>query len=185
MSIDFYKESNFHNITQIDMIYNKDGIHGSTVPIGCVDENSFVVLTNLITRYFVSSYNNQELYPISFCSFPWTISIKNLGNKYYPNNFTIHSYESLSCFEKLNENKLQNASIDKMSNCTSEYLNLLKSAKNRIPSVQKAIDLQSILQIPNGKNIFDHLKTYECDDEETMLLLINKFKTEIENKYQN
>ena len=81
MSIDFYKESNFHNITQIYMIYNKDGIHGSTVPIGCVDENSFVVLTNLITRYFVSSYNNQELYPISFCSFPWTISIKKPKTK--------------------------------------------------------------------------------------------------------
>lgn len=134
-------------LTSINLVENVDGIHKTVKNIGYVAEEPFVVLAVLLNKYFIQSYCGQELYPVGYCSFKYSLSIEDEGDRRRPRNLCKGVIHDITSFESLNEDLLKRAYIDKLY-CKSqyeEYLKLLSNSKDSIDDLQLAIDHQDII----------------------------------------
>lgn len=174
-----------HNLTEVSLISNTDGIHTDKTIIGYVVEEPFVVLTAFITKYFVSEYN-ETLYPMGYCRYKYSIGIKSLGNCYHPSNFAKPTYSHLTSFESINSSIFDLASLDNNKKHISEYFDMLKTIKTNNPTIQKAIDCVDIIntaiitkddlgpdetQESNFTKKFNKLSKYIVNDHEIMAVM--------------
>jgi len=134
-------------LTSINLVENVDGIHKTVKNIGYVAEEPFVVLAVLLNKYFIQSYCGQELYPVGYCSFKYSISIEDEGDRRRPRNLYKGAIHDTTSFESLNEDLLMLACIDKLyyNPQYEEYLKLLSNSKDSIEDLQLAIDHQDII----------------------------------------
>lgn len=134
-------------LTSINLVENVDGIHKTVKNIGYVAEEPFVVFTALLNKYFIQSYCGQDLYPVGYCSFKYSLSIEDEGDRYRARNLCKGVIHDIISFESLNEDLLKRAYIEKLY-CKSqyeEYLKLLSNSKDSIDDLQLAIDNQDII----------------------------------------
>lgn len=134
-------------LTSINLVENIDGIHKTVKNIGYVAEEPFVVLAVLLNKYFIQSYCGQELYPVGYCSFKYSLSIEDEGDRRRPRNLYKGAVHDITSFESLNEDLLMLACIDKLyyNPQYEEYLKLLSNSKDSIEDLQLAIDHQDII----------------------------------------
>lgn len=158
-----------HKLTEISITINTDGIHSENALVGYIAEDPFVVLCAWIDKYIISFYN-QKIYPVGYCSFKYTIKIKDIGSIYEPSNISKSYYRDIESFEDLNE-------ITKVALLTKddkdEYYRLLQSSLDSIPDLQKAIDCQDIIN-----SIYN---TYQ-DDTERIKYVLDLAKNHIYGK---
>lgn len=146
-------------LTSINLVENVDGIHKTVKNIGYVAEEPFVVLAVLLNKYFIQSYCGQELYPVGYCSFKYSLSIEDEGDRRRPRNLYKGAVHDATSFESLNEDLLMLACIDKLyyNPQYEEYLKLLSNSKDSIEDLQLAIDHQDIISSMK----YDADKTYK------------------------
>lgn len=146
-------------LTSINLVENVDGIHKTVKNIGYVAEEPFVVLSVLLNRYFIQSYCGNELYPVGYCSFKHSLSIEDEGDRRIPRNICKCAIHDIMSFEKINEDMLGLAYIDRYYNNSQyeEYIKLLSGSKDSIEDIQLAIDMQSIVSGPQGIDMSEYL----------------------------
>lgn len=146
-------------LTSINLVENVDGIHKTVKNIGYVAEEPFVVLAVLLNKYFIQSYCGQELYPVGYCSFKYSLSIEDEGDRRRPRNLYKGAIYDITSFESLNEDLLKRAFIDRLyyNPQYEEYLKLLSNSKDSIEDLQLAIDHQDIISSMK----YDADKTYK------------------------
>ena len=185
--MEIFKGINIHHLTEVSIITNTDGIHSKEEVVGYIAEEPFVVLTAWINKYLISSYN-ERLYPVGFCSFSYTIGLKDIGSRYHPSNLTKHYFSDLSSFESMvcsiKVAELYDSNKD-------EQFRLLSSILENRPDIQKAIDCQSYIDALNDKDdlkqdyivkIMDTLKSIDFGiDPDLDCLASYIFKQAIEN----
>lgn len=134
-------------LTSVNLVENVDGIHKTVKNIGYVADEPFVVLSVLLNEYFIQSYCGQELYPVGYCSFKYSLSIEDEGDRRRPRNLCKGAIHDIISFGSLNEDLLLLACIDKINRNDQykEYLNLLTGPKDSIEDLQLAIDHQNIV----------------------------------------
>lgn len=134
-------------LTSVNLVENVDGIHKTVKNIGYVADEPFVVLSILLNNYFIQSYCEQELYPVGYCSFKYSLSIEDEGDRRRPRNLCKGAIHDIISFESLNEDLLSLACINKINRNDQykEYLNLLTGPKDSIEDLQLAIDHQNIV----------------------------------------
>lgn len=158
--MELYKVSKkLHRLTEVSITINTDGIHSENALVGYIAEDPFVVLCAWIDKYIISFYN-QQMYPVGFCSFKYTIKIKDIGSIYEPSNIPKSYYRDIDSFEELNK-VIEVALLSKDDK--EEYYRLLQSSLQSMPDIQKAIDNQDII-----KSIYD---TYEDDNDRVQHIL--------------
>lgn len=126
-------------LTGIYLVINLDGVHKDKELIGYIDEDPFVVLHQLLSKFYISGYNNDELYPIFMAGYKYSILIKNEGDSYDYANINKPKVRDIEAFYH-RYTKMNLAKID--NKYSEEYLNLLSMATNSNPDLQEAIDLQ-------------------------------------------
>ena len=129
-----YKISNkLHKLTQISIVENTDGIHNEDTIIGYIAEDPFVVLSAWINKYLISYYN-EKLYPVGYCSFKYTIKIKDVGSMYEPRNIMNNTsyFRDIDSFENMN-NIIKIAMLTQKEK--DEYFSLLSLILEKIPSI--------------------------------------------------
>jgi hypothetical protein len=135
-------------LTSINLVENTDGVHKSIKNIGYVAEEPFVVLSVLLNSYFIQSYCGNELYPVGYCSFKYSLSIEDEGDRRIPRNLCKCVFHDLKSFKDLNSDMFARAYIDAGYNKTQygEYITLLSKSKDSIDDLQVAINMQDAIQ---------------------------------------
>ena len=149
ISIDGYF---IHSMTKIVLRENYDGIHVREKVIGYVTEEPFCVLTELLSKYYVSMYNIEEIFPAGFFSGNYTIGIRSLGSRYILSNFTKHPYFDLSRFLLDHKSDMSLAEVDKDAEpeLADKYTELLRVAMdNKSVPIKLAISYASIVDEVN------------------------------------
>lgn len=126
-------------LTGVYLITNKDGVHTEKELIGYIDQHPFVVLHQLLSKYYISGYLNDNLYPIFMAGYKYSLFIKEEGDSYSYANIGKIKIKDIDVFCS-RFNKIELAGID--NKYSEEYLNLLSMATNSNPDLQEAIDLQ-------------------------------------------
>lgn len=145
ISIDGYF---IHSMTKIVLRENYDGIHVREKVIGYVTEEPFCVLTELLSKYYVSMYNIEEIFPVGFFSGNYTIGIRSLGSRYILSNFTKHPYFDLSRFLLDHKSDMSLAEVDKDAEpeLADKYTELLRVAiDNKSVPIKLAISYAYIV----------------------------------------
>lgn len=180
-----------HKLTEISVTINTDGIHSEDALVGYIAEDPFVVLCTWIDRYIISYYN-QKIYPVGYCSFPYTIKIKDIGSIYEPSNLGSKVYyRDIESFE--NMNRIMNTVI-LTNKDRDEYYRLLSASLESIPDLQKAIDSQDIVKSIYGsykddndrvQNMLGILRDHTYGKDYKMDLLMSYIaKRSIEKSYE-
>lgn len=180
-----------HKLTAISVTINTDGIHSEDALVGYIAEDPFVVLCTWVDRYIISYYN-QKIYPVGYCSFPYTIKIKDIGSIYEPSNLGSKVYyRDIESFE--NMNRIMNTVILTNEN-RDEYYRLLSASLESIPDLQKAIDSQDIVKSIYGsykddndrvQNMLGILRDHTYGEDYKMDLLMSYVaKRSIEKSYE-
>lgn len=126
-------------LTGIYLVTNLDGVHKEKELIGYIDEDPFVVLHQLLSKYYVSGYGDDDLYPIFMAGYKYSILIKNEGDSYDYANINKPKVRDIEAFY----HRYTKMNLAKISDeYSEEYLNLLSMATNSNPDLQEAIDLQ-------------------------------------------
>lgn len=126
-------------LTGIYLVTNKDGVHTEKELIGYIDQHPFVVLHQLLSKYYVSGYWDNDLYPIFMAGYKHSLFIKNEGDSYNYANISKIKIKDIDVFCS-RYTKVELAKVD--NKYSEEYLNLLSMATNSNPDLQEAIDLQ-------------------------------------------
>lgn len=126
-------------LTGIYLVTNLDGVHKEKELIGYIDEDPFVVLHQLLSKYYVSGYEHDDLYPIFMAGYKYSIFIKEEGDSYDYANISKPKIRDIEAFYH-RYTKMNLAKID--NKYSEEYLNLLSMATNSNSDLQEAIDLQ-------------------------------------------
>lgn len=133
-------------LTKITLITNTDGIHTTEELVGYVAEQDFCILCDMINRYYVSKYNDVELFPANFFSGKYTIGIYNLGSRYNLDNFVKSFYPDMPRF-LYNHNILELAEIDDEDiDTVKEYVTFLNNRADEIESIKEAIEYSSAIK---------------------------------------
>ena len=119
-----------HKLTEISITINTDGIHSENALVGYIAEDPFVVLCAWIDKYIISFYN-QKIYPVGYCSFKYTIKIKDIGSIYEPSNISKSYYRDIVLH-------LQLVRLDPLS-CKIQYLSR---------SLYRHLHSKLLLQVP-------------------------------------
>lgn len=141
-----------HNLTQISMVKNIDGVHTEKTTIGYIAADPEVVLDYFLLYCFVSGYNN-ELYPIYETPFNYSISIEDAGRVDGFYNADKLKVFDIDTFIDLYNDQLQLATP---SNTVSEmyterdlidtYMSTLKNIANSNKDIELAIDAQTVIE---------------------------------------
>jgi hypothetical protein len=126
-------------LTGVYLVTNKDGVHTEKELIGYIDQHPFVVLHQLLSKYYVSGYWDNDLYPIFMAGYKHSLFIKNEGDSYSYANIGKIKIKDIHVFCS-RYTKVELAKVD--NKYSEEYLNLLSMATNSNPDLQQAIDLQ-------------------------------------------
>ena len=150
-----------HNLTEISLIENYDGIHSREIILGYVAEEPFCVLTEMLTKYYISRYNEEEIFPVGYFSSKYTLGIRNVGSRYELDNFTKHAYHDLCRFIKY-KTRLKAAEVGIVEDIDNEYTNLLvHSSSNGNRDIELAIKYSEIIQDVNkGEQDFENTRDY-------------------------
>lgn len=133
-------------LTKITLITNTDGIHTTEELVGYVAEQDFCILCDMVNRYYVSKYNDVELFPANFFSGKYTIGIYNLGSRYNLDNFVKSFYPDMPRF-LYNHNILELAEIDDEDiDTVKEYVTFLNNRADEIESIKEAIEYSSAIK---------------------------------------
>ena len=127
-------------LTKITLITNTDGVHTTEEVIGYVAEQDFCILSDMINQYYISKYNDIELFPANFFSGKYTIGIYNLGSRYDLDNFVKSYYPDMPRFI-YNHKILERAEIDNDDiDMVKEYATFLNNRADEIESIKEAIE---------------------------------------------
>lgn len=154
-------------LSGIYLVTNKDGVHTEKELIGYIDQHPFVVLHQLLSKYYVSGYWDNDLYPIFMAGYKHSLFIKNEGDSYNYANISKIKIKDIDVFCS-RYTKVELAKVD--NKYSEEYLNLLSMATNTNPDLQQAIDLQDY-QI----NWFTIANKSDIDLEDNNKLLIQAY----------
>ena len=154
-------------LTGVYLVTNKDGVHTEKELIGYIDQHPFVVLHQLLSKYYVSGYWDNDLYPIFMAGYKHSLFIKNEGDSYNYANISKIKIKDIDVFCS-RYTKVELAKVD--NKYSEEYLNLLSMATNTNPDLQQAIDLQDY-QI----NWFTIANKSDIDLEDNNKLLIQTY----------
>lgn len=162
-----------NEITKIT-IYNIDnGIEKTPIRSIYVDEPSFVCLANMMTRFYICSYNGKDIFHLYLSKIKCCVGIEYIGDTTTRDLFMLPRYSSID---------LALHDIWEFSKCSivhdetfneegesrkEEYLQFLAKAKEEMEDVQAVIDYGDILSLSNDlfkkdKNIDDaaEIETY-------------------------
>ena len=133
-------------LTKITLITNTDGVHTIEEVIGYVAEQDFCILSDMINQYYISKYNDIELFPANFFSGKYTIGIYNLGSRYDLDNFVKSYYPDMPRFI-YNHKILERAEIDNDDiDMVKEYATFLNNRADEIESIKEAIEYSSAIK---------------------------------------
>lgn len=133
-------------LTKITLITNTDGVHTVEEVIGYVTEQDFCILSDMINKYYISKYNDIELFPANFFSGKYTIGIYDLGSRYNLDNFVKPYYTDMPRFI-YNHKILERAEIDDENiNMIKEYATFLNNRADEIEIIKEAIDYSSAIK---------------------------------------
>ena len=171
-----------HKLSEISLITNTDGIHSESILLGYIAEEPFVVLSAWINKYIISGYK-KVLYPVGYCTFEYTIFIKDIGSRYSPANIIKHCYSDISSFESLNP-QLELALLDSDGK-KNEQFTLLSGILEDNEEIQKAIDYQdAVTATININSVLSILKNHDYGvDEQADYLMAYILKSAIEKIY--
>lgn len=147
-----------HDLTEITLRENYDGIHVRETVIGYIAEEPFCVLTELLCRYYVSQYDIVEVFPVGFFRGNYTIGIRNVGSKYSLDNFVKHPYYEVSRFLKYKKGAIARAEVDNdiHPDLAVSYIDLLNGcAANGQLSIELAIKYNEIVQEVDKGELLD------------------------------
>ena len=147
-----------HDLTEITLRENYDGIHVKETVIGYIAEEPFCVLTELLCRYYVSQYDIVEVFPVGFFPGNYTIGIRNVGNKYLLDNFVKHPYYEVSRFLKYKKCAIARAEVDNdiHPHLAASYIDLLNGcAASGQLAIELAIKYNEIVQEVNKGELLD------------------------------
>lgn len=205
MTETFLCKSKLHRLTEVSLISTKYGTDRDIRILGYIAEDPYVVFVELFKKYFVSVYK-EELYPLCNTQLKHTLSIKDVGNRYEPFNFSKAQFHDITSFTSLvsslelakiindpNDNKASKKTLGD----AEEYNQTLEIIKENNPIVKKAMDQVSLLRIyriegndPDANGGIDYLKNrinlihkYSTDDYETMALLSHIMKMVVDISY--
>ena len=143
-----------NEITKIT-IYNIDnGIEKTPIRSVYVDEPPFVCLANMMTRFYICSYNGKDIFHLYLSKIKCCVGMEYIGDATTLDLFNLPRYPSI---------ELALSDIWEFSKCSivhdetfngeegearkKEYLQFLTSAKDRIEDIQAAIDYGDILAL--------------------------------------
>ena len=138
-----------HDLTEITLRENYDGIHVREQVIGYIAEEPFCVLTELLCQYYVSLYDIVEIFPAGFFPGEYTIGIRNVGSKYSLDNFVKHPYYEISRFLKYKKGSISKAEVDQdvYPELAAKYVELLNiSVSNGNLPIELAMKYNEIVQ---------------------------------------
>ena len=148
-----------HDLTEITLRENYDGIHVKETVIGYIAEEPFCVLTELLSQYYISQYDLVEIFPAGFFSGKYTIGIRNIGSKYSLDNFTKHPYYEVCRFLKYKKDSISLAEIDTdvHPELSEEYIRLLNNCSSGGQlAIELAIKYNEIIQeVGKGEQAYE------------------------------
>lgn len=146
-------------LTKITIIRNMDGIHAKEETIGYVSEPDFCILSNLINKYYISKYNDFEIFPVNFFRGEYTLGIYGIGSRYNLDNFTKSFYPDMSRFI-FEHTIMEKAEIDEDDeDKIKEYLTFLGNSSDIIPIINEAIQYNSIIKSIEDME-YDNIESY-------------------------
>lgn len=162
------QETDRLTLSGIYLVINVDGVHKEKELIGYIDEHPFVVLHQLLPKYYISGYYDNDLYPIFMAGFKYSIFIKNEGDSYNYDNIYKPKIKDIDAF-CARHTKMNLAEVD--NKYSDEYMNLLGMATKSNPDLQEAIDLQGYCIM------WDKLADYsDIDTDNQNKLLLQAYK---------
>lgn len=140
-------------LTGVYLVTNTDGTHTEKELIGYIDQHPFVVLHQLLPKYYVSGYGRDDIYPVYMNSNKYTLFLKNEGYSYNYINLDKKKIKNIKVFTQLYCEIMDLALIQ---DDDEEYLKLLGSCLRNNSDLQEAIDYQDIeINIEEKKNNSD------------------------------
>lgn len=163
-----------NEITKIT-IYNIDnGIEKTPIRSVYVDEPPFVCLANMMTRFYICSYNGKDLFHLYLSKIKCCVGIEYIGDTTTHDLFMLPRYSSIDLalydiweFSKCSIIHDEAFNNEEGESRKEEYLQFLAKAKEEMEDVQAVIDYGDILSLSN--DLFKKDKNINTAEIETYI----------------